>query len=56
MVDYSGLLKLRLPTELTYEGLVARATTPADLHDDVRGINASIALMRRRLADAASIV
>lgn len=52
-IDYSGLVKrLRLPpsgvipTELTYDGLVARAITRADLHDDVRGINASVALIQ----------
>ena len=52
-IDYSRLVKkLRLPpgflppTRLTYEDLVARAITRADLHDDVRGINASIALIQ----------
>ena len=52
-MDYSSLIKkLRLPpgcvvpTRLTYEDVVARAITRADLHDDVRGINASIALIR----------
>jgi hypothetical protein len=52
-MDYSNLIKkLRLPpeflspTRLTYEDLVARAITRADLHDDVRGINASIALIQ----------
>ena len=52
-IDYSQLIKkLRLPpgfvapTRLTYEHLVARAITRADLHDDVRGINASIALIQ----------
>ena len=51
-IDYSGLVKkLRLPPgfvappRLTYEDLVARAITRADLHEDVRGINASIALI-----------
>jgi hypothetical protein len=31
---------------LTYEDLLARALTRADLHDDVRGINASIELIQ----------
>jgi hypothetical protein len=51
-IDYSSLIKkLRLPpgfvapARLTYEDLVARAITRADLHDDVRGINASISLI-----------
>jgi hypothetical protein len=35
------------PTELTYEDVTARALTRAHLHDDVRGINASIALIER---------
>jgi hypothetical protein len=53
-IDYSGLVKkLRLPpgfvapSHLTHEDLVARAITRADLHDDVRGINASIALIQK---------
>ena len=53
-IDYSQLVKkLRLPpglhppTRLTYEDVVARAITRADLHDDVRGINSSIALIRK---------
>ena len=52
-MDYSGLIKkLELPpgfiapTELTHEDLVANALTRAHLHDDVRGINASIALIQ----------
>ncbi len=52
-MDYSSLIKkLRLPpgylppARLTYEDVVARALTRADLHDDVRGINASIALIQ----------
>ena len=52
-IDYAGLIKrLRLPsgflapTRLTYEDLVARAITRADLRDDVRGINASIELIQ----------
>jgi hypothetical protein len=36
-----------VPTELAYEDLVARAITRADLDDDVRGINASLELIRR---------
>jgi hypothetical protein len=35
------------PTRLTHEDLVARAITRADLQDDVRGINASLELIRR---------
>lgn len=35
------------PRELVSEGLVARAITRADLDDDVRGINASLDLIRR---------
>ncbi len=35
------------PVELAHEGLVARAITRQDLADDVRGINASLALIRR---------
>ncbi len=53
-MDYSGLIKpLRLPpgfvapTQLTYEDLVARAITRADLREDVKGINASIALIQQ---------
>lgn len=53
-MDYQGLVK-RLnppagwtaPTELTYEDLRAKALTRHHLHDDVRGINASIDLIRR---------
>jgi RimJ/RimL family protein N-acetyltransferase len=52
-MDYSSLIKKLLlppgylpPARLTCEDLVARAITRADLHDDVRGINASIALIQ----------
>jgi GNAT acetyltransferase-like protein len=52
-LDYAGLIKkLRLPpgftapTRLTYGDLEARALTRADLSEDVRGINASIALIQ----------
>ena len=52
-MDYSSLIKkLHLPpgflppTRLAYEDLVARAITRADLHDDVRGINASLELIQ----------
>jgi hypothetical protein len=52
-IDYASVIKkLRLPagfaapTRLTYEDLVATALTRADLHDDVRGINASISLIQ----------
>jgi RimJ/RimL family protein N-acetyltransferase len=54
MGEYGGLIKrIRLPpgssvpTRLTYEDLVATAITRADLRDDVRGINASLDLIRR---------
>lgn len=53
-MDYAGFTrKLELPAgyaapaELVYENLVARALTRADLAEDVRGINASIALIQR---------
>jgi hypothetical protein len=53
-VDYTQFIKkLQLPpghtvpTELTYEDLLIRAITRADLDDDVRGINASMELIRR---------
>src|SRR4051794_37218134 len=35
------------PRQLVYEDVVARAISREDLHDDVRGINASIELIRR---------
>jgi hypothetical protein len=51
-MDYAGLVKsipvppgFTAPTRLTYHDLVARAITRADVHDDVRGINASIGLI-----------
>jgi hypothetical protein len=53
-VDYAKFVrKLELPrgyaapTSLRYEDLVAAAITRADLHDDARGINASMALIQR---------
>jgi hypothetical protein len=53
-MDYTNLIKrfslppgFVAPSELTYEDLVARAISRADLHDDARGINASIELIRR---------
>ena len=53
-IDYTNLTKkLRLPPGftapvlLTYEDVEARAITRAHLQDDVRGINASIALIQR---------
>ena len=53
-MEYRSLMKrLELPsgyvppTELAYEDVRARAISRADLHDDVRGINASIELIRR---------
>jgi RimJ/RimL family protein N-acetyltransferase len=52
-MDYANFIKkLQLPTDfrapkrLTYEDVVARTLTRADLPDDVRGINASIALIQ----------
>src|SRR3954451_4517173 len=36
-----------VPTRLEYEDVVARALTRDDLEDDVRGINASLDLIRR---------
>ena len=53
-VDLSQFIKrFRLPAgyaapvELTYEDIVIRAITRDDLDDDVRGINASMELIRR---------
>jgi hypothetical protein len=53
-MDYHGMVKrLQLPagfeppTELTHDDVCARALTRADLDDDVRGINASLDLIRR---------
>ena len=50
-LDYSLLIKklpgLPAPTRLTYEEISATAITRADLADDVRGINASLALIRK---------
>jgi len=53
-IDYADLTKkLQLPPGFTapqllsYEDLEARAITRADVRDDVRGINASIALIQR---------
>ena len=53
-MDYIGLVKsLRMPsgyqapTALSYDDIRARALSWVDLHDDVRGINASIELIRR---------
>lgn len=54
MDDLSGLVKrlvtpegFRAPAELSYDDIRARAISRADLQDDVRGINASIDLIRR---------
>lgn len=51
---YNGMVKrlalpagYRPPAELAYGDIRARALSRADLHDDVRGINASIELIRR---------
>lgn len=50
-MDHASLVKKLpagpVPTELSYDDLVARAITRADLDDDVRGINASLSLIRR---------
>jgi hypothetical protein len=53
-VDYQGLVKrLNLPTgwtaptELAYDDIRASALTRDHLGDDVRGINASLELIRR---------
>ncbi|MGN6522986.1 MAG: GNAT family N-acetyltransferase [Actinomycetes bacterium] len=53
-MDYTNLVKrlalppgFSAPDKLTYEDVVARAISRADLHDDVRGINASLDLIRR---------
>jgi hypothetical protein len=53
-MDYTGLIKtlhlppaFAAPTRLTYEDVVARKLTRDDLGDDVRGINASLELIRK---------
>jgi RimJ/RimL family protein N-acetyltransferase len=53
-MDYADLIKklplppgFTAPTRLTYEDIVATALTRDDLHDDVRGINASIELIQK---------
>jgi hypothetical protein len=53
-VDYSRFVKklelppgFTAPRRLAYEDLVATALTRSDLHDDVRGINASIGLIQK---------
>jgi RimJ/RimL family protein N-acetyltransferase len=53
-LEYRGLVKrldlpagYAAPTELAYKDIRARAISRADLEDDVRGINASIELIRR---------
>jgi hypothetical protein len=53
-LDYREMIKklalppgFTAPTPLTYEDLEARALTRSYLHDDVRAINASIALIQR---------
>jgi hypothetical protein len=53
-MDYSQFVKkLEIPdgfvppATLTYDDVVARAISRSDLHEDVRGINASIDLIRR---------
>jgi len=52
-MDYASFVKklelppgFTAPTQLTYEDIVARALTRSDLHDDVRGINASIEMIQ----------
>ena len=53
-MDYTGLIKsldlppgFTPPRELTYEDIRASTLTRDDLDDDVRGINASLELIRR---------
>ncbi len=53
-MDYANLVKklpqppgFSAPRTLTYGDVVARAISRADLSDDVRGINASLELIRR---------
>jgi hypothetical protein len=53
-MDYTGLIKSLVlppgftpPRELTYEDIRASTLTRDDLDDDVRGINASLELIRR---------
>jgi hypothetical protein len=53
-MDLRGLVRrldvpqgVAVPRELAYQGLVARAITRDDLHDDVTGINASLDTIRR---------
>jgi hypothetical protein len=53
-MDYTNLVKrlplppgFSAPRELTYEDVVARAIGRGDLAEDVRGINASLELIRR---------
>ena len=52
-MDYANFIKklelpagFAAPTRLTYEDIVARTLTRADLDDDVRGINASVDLIQ----------
>jgi hypothetical protein len=53
-MDYGQFVKkleipsgVAVPTRLTYEDLVARAISRADLSEDVRGINASLEIIQR---------
>ena len=53
-LDYSQLIKklilpagFTVPARLSYEDIVATAITRDDLHDDVAGINASLALIQQ---------
>ena len=53
-MDYARFVKklelpsgVTAPARLTYEDIEARALSRADLSDDVRGINASLALIRK---------
>ncbi|MFI0485386.1 GNAT family N-acetyltransferase [Actinomadura sp. 9N215] len=53
-MDYGQFVKklvlppgFAVPTRLTYDGIEARAISRADLSEDVRGINASIEIIRR---------
>jgi hypothetical protein len=53
-MEYRGFIKkldvrsgFTVPTTLTYDDVVARVISRADLTEDVKGINASIEIIRR---------
>jgi hypothetical protein len=53
-MEYRGFIKkldvpsgFTVPTTLTYDDIVARAISRADLTEDVKGINASIEIIQR---------